>query len=67
MSLTIKTTKISKLPLIRSNRKRYIGFTVSNLPNNFAEVAKDSAVREWFNYNGLTFISAAFLSLTYIK
>jgi len=37
------------------------------LPKNFAEVAKDSAVREWFNYNGLTFISASLLSLTHIK
>ena len=67
MPLKIKTTKISKLPVIRSNRKRYIGFTVSNLPKNFAEVASDSAIHAWFNYNGLTFICATFLTLTYTK
>lgn len=62
----MNTVKVIKKDKIRLNGINYKGYVIGDLPPSFGYIKKemetdeglvaDLGIREWFNYNGLTFI-----------
>ena len=63
--MTIKLTANKKNKYIKFNHTRFFAFKVSELPKNFAEVTSEEPIKQWFNYNGFTFINEAYLTDNY--
>jgi hypothetical protein len=63
--LRIKLTANKKHKYVKFNHTRYFVFKLAELPKNFAEVASEEPIKQWFTYNGFTLINEAYLSDTY--
>lgn len=65
--MPIKLTSNKKNRYIKFNHTRYFAFKLSELPKNFAEVASEEPIKQWFTYNGYTLINEAYLTDNYTQ
>ena len=65
--MPIKLTSNKKNRYFKFNHTRYFAFKLSELPKNFAEVASEEPIKQWFTYNGYTLINEAYLTDNYTQ
>ena len=58
--MPIKFTSKSKKPYLKFNHSKYYGFKISKLPSKFASVTSEEPIKQWFNFQGYTFIHQSY-------